>query len=178
MIITDPLSGKSASISTSGNRLNVSARSDSRIYYHSRDDADVYITNSIDTAAAGEYNIYFQNDSITKNFIVHKITLGSAVLTIFKVATVTGTAAAGSVVIPVNMNRTSSLTAEATARGTGAITGLTEENLLASVSCEADATVIVDFSDSLILGTDDAIAVEYDTGAGGTMHATILGYYE
>ena len=168
--------GSRAAVST--NRLNVSARADSRIFYHSRDDGDAYIVTSIDTAAAAEFNIYFQNTSSTQNFVVNEIALGSAVLAIFKIVTVTGTAAAGSVLTPVNMNRTSSKAASATCRGDGAITGLTEEHLLASVSVLADASVVVDFHDALILGNNDAIAVEYDTGAGGTMHATILGYYE
>lgn len=171
-------SGTKASVTSDGNRLDVSARSDSRIFYHSRDDGDAYIVTSIDTAAAAEYNIYFQNDSNTKNFVINEIIIGSAVLAIFKIATVTGTAAAGSALTPVNMNRTSSFTADATARGDGAITGLTEDLLLHSVSVAADTTETVDFHDALILGKDDAIAVEYDTGAGGTMHATILGYFE
>lgn len=99
-------------------------------------------------------------------------------MAIFKIATVTGTAAGGSVLTPTNMNRTSTRAAEATVRGNGAITGLTEEFLLSSASCPADDTIVIDFHDALILGNDNAIAVEYDTGAGGTMHATILGYYE
>lgn len=138
---------------------------------------DTYMTTSIDTAAANEYNFYFKNDSTTQNFFVKEIIVGSAELAIFKVATVTGTAG-GTPITPRNLNRTSGHTASATAFGDAAVTSLTEEHLLITVSVGADESEHIDFHSALVLGQGDAIAVEYDVGAGATMHVTMLGYFE
>ena len=45
----------------------------------------------------------------------------------WRVKFVTGTAAGGSVITPVNLNKASSNTAAATCRGDGSITGLTDD---------------------------------------------------
>lgn len=169
--------GQTAGVSPTGNRFNVSSRSDDRIYYISRDNEDAYIINSADTAAAGEYNFYFQNTSKTQKFYVTSVIVGSADLAIFKIASVTGTAA-GTNIVPVNMNLTSGSSADATAFGNAAVTGLTEDKLISQISVNADDSKEIFFHDALILGQDDAIAVEYDTGAGGTMHVTMFGFYD
>lgn len=175
--VTDGLSGESASISPTGNRLNVSSRSDERIYYISRDNGDAYSVTTIDTAAAGEYNFYFKNISTTQNFYVTAFTLGSAVLAIFKIARVTGTAS-GTAISPTNLNTTSGHIADATALGNAAVTGLTEDAIIDVVSVTADDSKEVTFHDALVIGQGEAIAVEYDTGAGGTMHATMFGFFD
>jgi hypothetical protein len=170
--------GQSTGVSPTGNRLNVSSRSDERIYYISRDNGDSYTTTSIDTAVAGEYNFYFKNTSTTQNFYVKSITVGSAVLAIFKISKVTGTPAGASAITITNLNFTSGNVASATVTGNAAVTGLTESSVLEMVSVAADTSVTVDFHDSLILGQGDAIAIEYDTGAGGTVHETLIGYFD
>lgn len=170
--------GQTAGISPTGNRLNVSSRSDGRIYYISRDNGDAYTTTSIDTAAAGEYNFYFKNTSATKKFYVSSITIGTAVLAIFKISTVTGTAGGAGAISIANLNLTSGNVAEATVTGNAAVTGLTEKNVMDVISITADDSKIVDFHDAIILGTNDAIAVEYDTGAGGTVHITMQGFFD
>lgn len=169
--------GQTVSVSPTGNRMNVSSRADERIYYISRDNGDAYTVASIDTAAAGEYNFYFKNTSKTKKFYVKDFIIGSGSLAIFKISTVTGTAA-GTSIVPVNLNRIAGTTADAVAFGNAAVTGLSEEALLDVVSVTADSTVSVDFHDALILGQDDAIAVEYDTGAGDTIHITMVGFFD
>jgi hypothetical protein len=169
--------GQTAGISTTGNRLNVSSRSDERIYYISRDNGDSYTATSVDTAAAGEYNFYFKNTSTSKKFYITGFNLGSAELAIFKIATVTGTAA-GSSIVPVNLNRTSGNVADAECFGNAAVTGLTEETLLEVVSVPADNSKEVTLHDSLVLGQGDAVAIEYDTGAGATMHVTMIGFFD
>lgn len=169
--------GQKCGISPTGNRLNTSARTDERIYYVSRDNGDAYTLTSIDTAAAGEYNLYFKNTSTSQKFYVKEITVGSAVLAIFKVSKVTGNAA-GTTITPVNMNFISGNTASATALGNAAVTGLSESAIIEMVSVEADSTEHIDFHDALILGQGDAIAIEYDTGAGGTIHLNMVGFFD
>ena len=175
--ITGGDKGDVAGVSPTGNRLNVSSRSDDRIYYVSRDNGDAYSVVSIDTAAAGEYNFYFKNISKTQKFYVEAFTLGSAVLAIFKISKVTGTAS-GTTITPTNLNTTSGNTADATAMGDAAVTGLTPAAVIDVISVTADDSKEVRFHDALILGQGEAIAVEYDTGAGGTMHATMFGFYD
>lgn len=176
--LTDGKTGESAAVSPTGNRLNVSSRSDSRIYYISRDNGDAYATTSIYTAAAGEYNFYFKNTSATKKFYVSSITIGTAVLAIFKITKVTGTAGGASAISITNLNMTSGNVADATVTGDAAVTGLTAGDVIDVISVTADDSKIVDFHDALVIGTNDAIAVEYDTGAGGTIHITMQGFYD
>lgn len=169
--------GQIAGVSPSGNRLNVSSRSDERIYYVSRDNEDAYSVVSIDTAAAGEYNFYFKNTSTTKRFYVTAMTIGSAALAIFKISKVTGTAA-GTDITPTNLNTSSGNIADAIVKGNAAVTSLTESAVIDVVSVIADDSKEITFHDALILGQGEAIAVEYDVGAGGTMHVTMFGFYD
>jgi hypothetical protein len=170
--------GQSVGVSPTGNRMNVSARSDERIYYISRDNGDAYATTSIDTAAAGEYNFYFKNTSATKKFYVSTMTFGSAVLAIFKVTKVTGTAGGAGAIAITNLNMTSGNVADATVLGNAAVTGLTAGDDIVNISVTDDDSHEHNFHDALILGTNDAIAVEYDTGAGGTIHITMTGFFD
>ena len=171
-------SGQSAGVSPTGNRLNVSARSDDRIYYTSRDNGDAFSVTSRDTAAAGEYNFYFKNTSATKKFYVSNFTIGSAVLAIFKITKVTGTAGGAGAITITNLNMTSGNVADATATGDAAVTGLTAGDVIKDISVVADDSKFINMNDSLIIGTNDAIAIEYDTGAGGTMHITMKGFFD
>jgi len=165
-------------VSPTGNRLNVSSRSDGRMHYISRDNGDAYTTTSIDTTAADEYNFYFKNTSTTQKFYVSSITLGCAVLSIFKISTVTGIGAGASAIPIPNLNRLSGNTADATVLGNAAVTGLTEEAIIEVVSILADDSKTIKFYDAFILGQNDAFAVEYDVGAGGTMHCTMRGFFD
>jgi hypothetical protein len=171
-------SGQLAGVSRTGNRFNVSSRSDGRIYYISRDNGDAYTMVSIDTpSAGGEYNFYFKNTSTTQKFYVTHIEVGAADLAIFKLSTVTGTAA-GTAITPVNLNRTSGNVASATCLGNGAVTGLTEEHVLKVISVNADDSKDIKLDDALILGQGDAIAVEFDTGSASAIHIDMQGFYD
>ena len=178
--INDP-DGKAVGVSLTGNRLDVSARADSRIYYVSRDDGQAYSITSIDSpSAADEYNLFFKNTSSNKNFVVSEFLVSSAVLTIFKISTVTdATPATGTAITPVNLNATSANEADATVLGNAAVVNLVEKNLLFTLNINADDQVHFDTHDSIILGKNDAIAIEYDVGAGSdTIHLTMFGYYD
>ena len=162
----------------SDGRLNVSARSDERIFYNSRDRGQTYSWSSFDaTAAAGEYTIYLQNTSTTLNLIIKDIFLTPGVAMTFKIATVTGTAA-GTPITGYNLNRNSGNDAQANAFGDAAVTNLSEDTVFRVVGVPALETVEVEFHDALILGQNDAIAVECDVNAGGLLYLSILGYFE
>ena len=162
----------------SDGRLNVSARSDERIYYNSRDKGQTYVWTSFDSAAAaGEYSIYLQNTSTTQNLIVKEIILSPGVAMTFKIATVTGVAA-GTTITGYNMNRNSGNDASANAFGDAAVTNLTEAQVIRVAMVGALATEHVDFHDALQLGQNDTIAVECDVNAGGLVYMQIIGYFE
>jgi hypothetical protein len=161
------------------NRLNVSSKSQNRIFYISRDSGEAFNLVSTDSGAtAGEYILYLQNTSTTKNMYVDRIEYHSANAALWKLWTVTGTAAGSSALTPTNLNRTSSKVAEATARGDGAITGLTAGAQLATHRNAADGEGQMEFQGALILGPNDAIAVEYDTGTTGAAEVDIFFWYE
>ena len=173
-------SGSSGDVAkvTTDNRLDTSSRVNGRIYYQSRDSGKAFSITSFDTTAATEFMLYFKNDSTTEKFHVEIVTLSAVETVLWKLHQVTGTAAGGAVVTPVNLNLSSGVSASATARGTGAITGLTSSSVLDAIRTVATGGAELNLRDALILGEDDAIAIEYDTGTTGLCEAVIIGYYE
>jgi hypothetical protein len=170
--------GSKAGVS-SDNRLDTSSRSNSRSFYISRDEGSCFSLSSHDaTAAAGTYIAYFKNNSPTKNFYVDFIEVGGVETALWKVWSVTGTAAGGSAITPSNLNLTSGNVADATARGNDSITGLTTVSQLGTLRTSANSDGLIEYNDTLILGTNDAIAVEYDTGTTGVAEVFIRGYFE
>lgn len=162
----------------SDGRLNVSSRSDERIFYNSRDRGQTYVWASFDSAAAvDEYSIYVQNTSTTLNLIVKEVLLTPGVAMTFKMSTTTGTAA-GTIITGYNLNRNSGNAASANAFGNAAVTGLTEDTVITVAGVSALETVEVNFHDALILGQNDNIAVECDVNAGGLVYIQIIGYFE
>ncbi len=167
MVRIDDGGGKNGAVTVSNNqRLDVSARTAGRQYYESRDTGQVYTVISVDaTAVANEETVYVQNISTNKDMIIEKITINTDTNSLWRIKFVTGTAAGGSVLTPVNLNQTSSNAAAATCRGDGAVTGLTDDGDITLVRISADSHNEVLFSEALRLGQDDAIAVECETNA-------------
>jgi len=162
----------------SDGRLNVSARSDERIFYNSRDVEQTYVWKSFDSAAAvDEYSIYLQNTSTSANLIIKEVQLVPGVAMTFKISTVTGTAG-GSAITGYNLNRNSGNAAAANAFGNAAVTGLTESEVIVVAAVGALSTEHIAFHDALILGQNDNIAVECDVNAGGLVYIQIIGYFE
>ena len=162
----------------SDKRLNVSARSNPRGFYVSRDTGQSYTVTSIDaSAAAGTYIIYFQNTSSTLSFFVDKIIVGGVETALWKLWFVTGTAAGGSPLTPTNLNKRSSHAAAATSRGDDSITGLTTDGLILAIRTGANGHDDQRIDD-IILGQNHAIAIEYNTGTTGIAEATIRGFFE
>lgn len=167
----------------SDGRANVSSRSDARVYYISRDQGRAFsVPFDFQSATAGEYGAYWQNTSTTDDLVIQAIGVNSANASRIKLWFVTGTAAAGTTVTPTNVNKTSPKDAEATAMegasaGTG-ITGLSTDGLIDFVGVVANGHEEFRLQDSIRLGQNDAIALEYDEGTSGDMWGVIFGFYE
>jgi len=159
------------------NRLATESKVSGRDFFISRDDGQSYHVISEDaTAVANEETIYLQNTSTTLNLFIDHIILATDTANKFRLKKVTGTAAGGSAKTPVNLNLTSSNAAAATARGDGSITGLTDDGDLEIIRVGADDTGEMAFGDQLILGQNDAIAVE--TEANAAVEMTIDFHFE
>ncbi len=152
----------------SDTRLNTSSRSSQRIHYISRDDGQAYTVTSHDgTAAAGTYPIYLQNTSSSGLLLyVDKIMVGGVETALWKVWFVTGTASGSSVLTATNINKASSNAAAINARGDGPVSSLTTDGQIWAARTDASAHDEVRFDDAVILGQNDAIAVEIDTDDG------------
>ena len=104
----DEVTGGDSQAEGSDNRLNVSARSDSRIYYNARDEGQCYtLVFDHPSAAAGQYSAYLKNTSTDKTLVVSHVGLNADDLAKFKLWFVTGTAANGVANIPANTNKVS-----------------------------------------------------------------------
>lgn len=174
----DDVTGAIAITHGSDGRLNVSSRSDERIFYASRDDGDAYIWHSVDAAAAaGEYIIYIQNTSPTKLLIIKEVVLSPGVDMSFKFVTTTGTAA-GTPISGFNMNLDSGNVSPDNSFGNAAVTNLTPVSVFHYEQVLALTSAKVDFHDALILGQNDNFAIEGDIDAGGVLNVTVVGHFE
>lgn len=143
------------------NRVDVSARAANREFYNSRDFGQLYSLISEDAAtASAEETLYLQNTSTTRTMYIDKIIISTDAAYAVHVKFVTGTAAGGSVLTPVNLSRLSSNAAEVNARGDGSITGTTDDGIIVHVRAAAGTIVEVPLPQGIILGQNDAIAIE------------------
>ena len=159
-------SGRLATVS-SFFRLNVSAKTNPRLFYSSRDEGKAF--NCISTAssiATGEYVFYMKNSSTTDNLYVKEVEFHSAEAAVWKVWHVTGTAS-GTTITSSNLNLGSPNVAESLCAGDGAISGLTNVKQIGTHRNGADGEGGMDYEDALVLPPGTAIAVEYvgTTGA-------------
>ena len=165
----------------SNGRLNVSSRSDNRSYYNSRDASLAFSLVWDDaSSAASDFILYWKNTDVTgRALVIESIGLNSEVAASFKLHVVTGTAS-GVTVTPVCLNQAKPQAAQATAveaAGT-AITGLTSTAVIDHASVAADGHEEFRLNDRLRLGSEGAIAIEYEQGAGGRTWGVVFGYYE
>ena len=164
---------------SSKNRLLGSVESNLTGHFVSVEDGLAFNINSIDSSAdAGDYICDLKNTSKTNVLFIDLVRVSAANAALFKIFEVTGTAAGSSAITPKNLNLSSGKSAEATARGDGAITGLTADGIIANVRTSAGTSAAVPFDDILTLGTDDAIAIEYDTGTTGAAEVLIRCFYQ
>lgn len=163
----------------SDSRLNVSSRSDSRIFYVSRDNGQAYVLRmEDDDAAANDLLAYLRNDSKDKRLFVTDIHLSSENAATFKIAFGDSTAATGTSVTPVNLNRSSSNDADVTGLGGAAVGGVTASTFFATIRVDANGFEEWSAQDALILGQNDNIVIEYDTGSTGDVEIDIFFFIE
>lgn len=167
----------------SDGRLNVSSRADDRAYYNARDQKQCY-TAAFDfqTSASGEDAFYLKNDSSTLSLVVSSVGLNSVVSTKWKLWKVTGTAAAGNVLTPVNTNLSSSNAADCTAREGGSaatgITGLSDVALIDYAYSGAYGHEELRLGDRVRLGQNDAIMIQVFETAGEDVSGVVFFYFE
>lgn len=163
----------------SDGRLNVSARVDSRIFYVSRDQEQAYVLRiEDDDAAANDLVAYLRNDSKDKLLYITDIHFNAENASTWKLAFGDATTATGTTVTPVNLNRSSSNDADVTALGNAAVGGVTASTFFSSARIGADDLVEYDTKDALILGQNDNLVVEYDTGTTGDIEVDIFFFIE
>lgn len=168
----------------SDGRLNVSARSDNRAYYNSRDQQQTFSLTWTDAStAAGDTILYWKNtDTTGKHLVIEAIEINSELYSTFCLYEVTGTAAGGTATLPTCLNRASPRVAQATARtaDTSAVTGLSNGVLIDLVSVGAASTEEMNLHDQLRIGQDGAIALVATTVASGPgiTSGTLFGFYE
>ena len=170
-------SGRSMTVS-SFFRGNVSAKTNPRLFYASRDEGKSFNSISIATGiAAGQYPFYLKNTSPTDNLYIYRIEFHATEAVKWLVWEVTGTAA-GTEVIPSNLNLGSGRVAEASGYGDGAVTGLSTVKRIGTHRNEAGSEGEMVFFDSLILSPGKAIAIEYDSGTTGDCEFDVLFHFE
>ena len=180
MQITDPRTGKTASVGDS-NRLDVSSRSNERIYYASRL-GDAYMINCVDAGpVAAEYTLWIKNNS-DGNLIVQDIySWATDADVVWKLWQVTGTGTTASAIVPVNLNISSAKIADVTCLGgAGAVGGLTTVNTPIIHWYQGPANTPFSFgtNDTLIIGPGQAIAIEYDAGTGGAVMLKLKMFFD
>ena len=176
--IEDPKTGRKATVSGSF-RQNVSAKSNPRDFYISRDLGKVYNFVSSFDATTGAILISLENDSATDDLYIGGI-IGSCLTTCsFDIFfTESGDTPAGTTIAGVNLNATSPNTADVKAFGNAAVTGISNTTTSKALTIKAEPyrDAEYDFGDSLILGRGDGINVAL-TG-NGTVDVTIRCHWE
>jgi len=155
----------------SDGRANVSSRSDSRAYYNARDIKQRYsIVFDHQSAVATEKSLYIENTSSTKELVLSSIGINTVENARIKMWFVSGTAAGGSVLTPTNSNKGSSNDADAIVRqgdSGDAITGLTTISAIDFAAVAANGHEEFRLGDTIRLGQNDAICLEYVEGTTG-----------
>lgn len=172
----------------SDERSDVSSRADSRGYYNSRDKGQAFsVAFDFQSAAAGEFGAYWKNvHGENLQLVISSIGVNSVEASRIKLHRVTGTAAGGTALTPVNENFPSANIAapegtttamEGGSAATG-ITGLTSIGLIDFAYVQATGHEELRLDDRVRLGAGDAIAIEYDEGTTGDFSGVMFGYYE
>jgi hypothetical protein len=170
-------SGRLATVS-SFFRLNVSAKTNPRIFYSSRDEGKAFNSISTDVSAtAGDYIWYIKNTSTTNNLYVKHLEFHSENAAVWKVWEVTGTAS-GTTIIESNLNLGSPNVSESLTIGDGAVTGLTTVKQVGTHRNGANGEGEMSYDNALILVPGSAIAVEYDSGTTGAAEIDCFYHFE
>lgn len=161
------------------NRGLTSSKSADRVFFVSRDRGEAFSLVSIVAAAtAGDYISYLRNNSTTKYVYITEVHSGAVNSALLKLWRVSGTPT-GTEIEPENLNGTSGRTAPVTAYGDGAIAGLSPlGRAIMPPRVTGGGHEQHNYRGALILGPNQAIAIEYDTGTTGGAEVTVLFHTE
>lgn len=163
----------------SDTRLNVSSRVDSRSFYVSRDNGQSYVlVSEDDDAVAADIITYLKNTSSSLKMFIRDVEISCENAATIKVHLGDATTATGTPLTSTNLNRNSKNAADVSAFGNAAVGGVASSILLAVQRCPAGNNVHFEFNDSLILGQNDNIFVEYDTGNQGDVEVATYFYMD
>jgi len=178
MLIND---GKGRGYSAEVNELNqMLTRSivEYRPAYISHSVGRAFLVNAIDAGpVAGEYTLWLKNDSTTPIVINTIFTSNVDANVVWKLHTVTGTGATAAAIVPINLNLSSGNDATVTCLGgAGGVTGLTSAGVITTWygGVSYFNSIINWWLDALILGKNDAIAIEFDAGTGNGASVSIM----
>ena len=173
----------------SDGRLNVSSRTDSRAYYNSRDDHLVFaVPFSVTLMDADEDFVAWRNASDDKEIVITDIRV-----TMFEAGAIewhigTGTPAAGTTIVPLNLNQGAARSAptdgtESVMMGTTTtpLTGLTSTGIVATQDIATlGLSHALSFGDVLRLGQNDTFFGQMGAGTStpGFVKGSLYGYYE
>jgi hypothetical protein len=185
---SDDKSGGLANVKGSDGRLNVSSRSDARSYYNSR---DAHLTFAVPFAVTlmgtGEDFVAWRNASDDKELVISHILISVFEAVDIKWHVGIGVPAAGTVIVPVNLNQGSSRSAPTDGSvsvmmgtTTTPLTGLTSTGVVAHQGiATVQESVVFEFHDEIRLGQNDTFFGEMeDASTDGYVRGTIYGYYE
>ena len=169
----------------SDGRMNVSARSDARAYYNSRDKSNFFTLSWEDASSAdGDFVAYWKNtDTTGKHLVIDRVEAHSEGAAHWILHTGNAETASGGVATtPFCLNVASSLTAPATARtaDSSTIATVTANLQIARAGASADNKATITLEDTLRLGQDQSILLECQetSGTPDKTWGTIYGYYE
>lgn len=162
-------------------RGRVNAKSNPRIFFASRDDGQAFcLVSVLSSIAAGNYAALIKNNSQSNYIFIDSVHLGAANAALWKIWEVTGTQVGGTAIVPRQLNLSRGRSADATAYGDTAITsGLTTVGRPIDVMRGAANDHVSElYSDSLIMGPESTLAIEYDTGTTGAAEVSIRFHFE
>lgn len=178
ILVTNDVTRALEEVEGSDGRMNVSSRSDSRSYYVSRDNGQVYTFNSEFDAVSGQEVIYIKNTSSTKKLFISQIILGAGSEADWEVFEVTSGTAAGTSVTPKNLNLSSSNDAASTVFGNAQVTGSLSGDTISHIISSSATSVRLSYGDALILGQNDDISITYSSSASSEVEVTVQGFFE
>lgn len=169
----------------SDGRINVSARSDSRAYYNSRDEQSMYTLTGEDASSAdGDFVLYWKNTAQDgRHLVITKLVMWSEGAHAWILHQGNATVATGGVATtPKNLNLANPKSAPATARtaDSSTIAGVSAASEISHAGAGADEEAHMEFDDTLRLGQDQSILLEAHemSGTPDKTRFTAFGYYE
>jgi len=165
------------------NRLDVSAKSNGRIYYVSRDDKKVFSVNlQISQASGGTTeNLGYIKNNGTNHLHINSITFSTAEpstgLTKFGIWVNQTVNESGTEKIPTNLNLTSSLTSVAICYEGPGLT-FSEGESIGTIRLSGAGSFDKNYDDALILGRSNILTIKVNAATTGTQTVATIVFWE